>query len=293
MNRDSESVFLRVRGLDYHCRVWGAPGAPLLFMLHGWMDVSASFQFVVEALRGEWRVIAPDWRGFGLTQWSGADSYWFPDYLGDLDAILNVFALDAPVRLCGHSMGGNIAALYAGVRPARVRRLINLEGFGLPRTRPGAAPRRYARWLSELPARQEFRDYDGFDELAQRLRERNPRLGAERAAFLARHWGADAPGGRVRLRADPAHRRVNPVQYQLDEAQACWAAVRCPVLWVEGADSRSPEQLHVSPDELVARRSAMPGTRTLVIPGAGHMLHHDQPVLLAEAMEAFLLEDGG
>ena len=34
----------------------------------------------------DWHAIAPDWRGYGLTQWSGADSYWFPDYLADLDA---------------------------------------------------------------------------------------------------------------------------------------------------------------------------------------------------------------
>ena len=31
------------------------------------MDVSASFQFVADALRGDWDVYAPDWRGFGLT----------------------------------------------------------------------------------------------------------------------------------------------------------------------------------------------------------------------------------
>jgi pimeloyl-ACP methyl ester carboxylesterase len=43
-------------------------------MMHGWMDVGASFQFVVDALQGDWHVIAPDWRGFGLSQRSG----WIP-----------------------------------------------------------------------------------------------------------------------------------------------------------------------------------------------------------------------
>ena len=50
-----------------------------MVLLHGWMDVSASFQFLVDALRPDWDVHAPDWRGYGLSQWSGADSYWFPD----------------------------------------------------------------------------------------------------------------------------------------------------------------------------------------------------------------------
>ena len=43
-----------------------------------------------------------------------------------------------PVDLLGHSMGGNVVMSYAGVRPERVRRLINLEGFGLPDSRPRA-----------------------------------------------------------------------------------------------------------------------------------------------------------
>jgi pimeloyl-ACP methyl ester carboxylesterase len=291
MIKASSSVFIPVRGLEYHCRVWGPLDAPLLVMLHGWMDVSASFQFAVDALRHPWRVVAPDWRGFGLSQWSGCDSYWFPDYLGDLEAILTAVAGDSPVLLCGHSMGGNIATLYAGVRPARVRRLINLEGFGLAGTRPGSAPRRYARWLTELPVEQDFRDYADFSELALRLREKNPRLRPQQADFLARHWGTMTSSARVRLRADPAHKRVNPVQYQLEEAQACWAAVSCPVLWIEGAESRSAEQLHLSRDDLAARRSAIANVRTVVIQQAGHMLHHDQPKALAEAIEEFLLED--
>ncbi len=66
--KPSESVFVDIRGLRYHCRTWGDPAHPKLFLLHGWMDVSASFQFFVDALRGDWHAIAPDWRGYGLTR---------------------------------------------------------------------------------------------------------------------------------------------------------------------------------------------------------------------------------
>ena len=86
--RQSESHFPQVRGLRYHVRHWPAPGAPKLVLLHGWMDVSASFQFMVDALRDPWDVYAPDWRGYGLTEWGRADCYWFPDYIADLDALL-------------------------------------------------------------------------------------------------------------------------------------------------------------------------------------------------------------
>src|SRR5438552_12136411 len=71
--KPSQSEFVQIRGLRYHCRCWGEALAPKLFMLHGWMDVSASFQFLVDALRGNWRVIAPDWRGFGLSEWAKSD----------------------------------------------------------------------------------------------------------------------------------------------------------------------------------------------------------------------------
>ncbi len=148
--KDSRSEFILIRGLRYHIRHWGSSDAPLLVMLHGWMDMSASFQFMIDCLRKEWHVIAPDWRGFGLTADSGTDTYWFPDYLADLDAILEHYSSIEPVNLLGHSMGGNVACLYAGVRPDRIKSLVNLEGFGMPLTRPEQAPARYATWLQEL-----------------------------------------------------------------------------------------------------------------------------------------------
>src|SRR3954464_3411371 len=151
--RAARSVFLPVRGLRYRTWQWGdaslvAPGRPPLVLMHGWMDVGASFQFVVDELarlEGERRfVIAADWRGFGASSGGGADSFWFPDYLGDLDALLDALSPGASVDLVGHSMGGNVVMSYAGVRPARVRRLPNLAGFGLPRSAPAAPPARRA-----------------------------------------------------------------------------------------------------------------------------------------------------
>ena len=47
------------------CSTGATRAAPKLFLLHGWMDVGASFQFLVDALHGDWHVIAPDLRGFG------------------------------------------------------------------------------------------------------------------------------------------------------------------------------------------------------------------------------------
>ncbi len=286
--KPSQSEFVQIRSLRYHCRCWGEASAPKLFMLHGWMDVSASFQFLVDALRRDWHVIALDWRGFGLSEWAKSDGYWFPDYFADLESLLAHFQPDAPATLIGHSMGGNVAAMYAGIRPERVAKLVNLEGFGLTGTRAEKAPERYARWLAELGEKPGFRDYENFEALAERLRSSNSRLSGERASFLARHWGRAKPDGRVELASDPVHKLVNPVLYRIEEAEACWRKVAAPVLWVAGAESKALEMLKLSAADLDERKGCFRKLTERVISGAGHMVHHDQPERLAEVIEEFL-----
>ena len=285
--KPSRSEFFEIRGLRYHVRRWGAPGAPKMVLLHGWMDVSASFQFLVDELKLQWDVYAPDWRGYGLTEWGRSDCYWFPDYLADLDRLLD--SIDpAPVNLVGHSLGGNVAALYTGARPERIRRFVNLEGFGMAPTRAEEAPGRYARWLEELRAPRRLRPYGSFAELADRLQAANPRLPRDKAEFLARHWGEEVEGKGVVLRGDPAHKVVNPVLYRYEEARACWRAVTAPVLWVDAEESETRARLKLSAEDLAERRAAFRDLRHVTIPGAGHMLHHDQPARVARALEDFL-----
>src|SRR6218665_1622922 len=115
--RAHQSRFVTLRGLRHHLMQWGDvkqidADRPLLLMVHGWMDVGASFQFAVDALQAERCIVALDWRGFGLSDNGGSDSYWFPDYLGDLDALVDLLSPEAPIDLLGHSMGGNVVMNY-------------------------------------------------------------------------------------------------------------------------------------------------------------------------------------
>jgi pimeloyl-ACP methyl ester carboxylesterase len=294
--RDSESLFLDIRGLRHHVRRWPAragstPAAgpsPVVVMLHGWMDMSASFQFVVDQLPDTWTILAPDWRGFGLSARSGADCYWFPDYLADLECLLDeLLPGEQPVDLVGHSMGGNVATLYAGVRPQRVRRLVNLEGLGMPGSGPEQAPRRYRRWLDELRTGIPMRDYASRDEVAARLMRNNPRLGPAQAAFLAVHWAEPSAGGRFTLLGDPAHRIVNPVLYRVDETLAVWAAIEASVLWVMAATQEGWQRFALEP-AYEDRLSVIRNLRRHTVAEAGHMLHHDQPDAVAGLIREFL-----
>jgi pimeloyl-ACP methyl ester carboxylesterase len=285
----SRSEFPGIRGLRYHVRTWGKESAPKLFFLHGWMDVSASFQFAVDALKHDWFVIAPDWRGFGMSEWTH-DSYWFPDYIADLDALLHHFQPDAPAIVIGHSMGGNVANLYAGIRPERIGKLVLAEGFGLPPTKAEKAPERYAQWLEESRNSPGLRPYASFDEVIERLKKNNPRLSDERAAFLAPHWAEQLPDGGIRLRADPCHKMVNPVLYRIEEAMACWRRIAASVLWLWGNGEWMLKWMKGDKALLDGYRSCYRSLREQTIAEAGHMMHHDQPERFAAAIEAFVLE---
>jgi len=293
--RPHRSEFVSLRGLRHHLLHWGPASTgtttrPLLVMVHGWMDVGASFQFMVDAFREERSVVALDWRGFGLSDSNGGDAYWFPDYLGDLDALLDHLSPDAPVDLLGHSMGGNIAMTYAGVRPGRLRRLVNLEGFGLPDTIPEMAPAKLADWLDELKTPQSLKTYDSVDGVAQRLMKTNPRVSPDKAAWLAPHWSRQGEDGRWHILGDPAHKRTNPVLYRRAEALACWSRIEAPTLWVEGSETdmtrwwgnRYPRE------DFETRLSVVPQVHRVTLQQAGHMLHHDQPEALARAVQEFL-----
>jgi pimeloyl-ACP methyl ester carboxylesterase len=300
VKRPARSEFVPIRNLNYHFLVWGEPAAdkvPLL-MVHGWMDVGASYQFVVDAFAHDHYVIAPDWRGYGLTgideQSSSADNYWFPDYLADLDFIIDHYSPDAPVHLVGHSMGGNVSMQYAGSRPQRILRLVNLEGFGMAATQPSEAPARYARWMDELKAfhrgEMALKAYDSAAGVAERLMKTNKRLTRDKADWLATQWARPDAQGKWRILGDPAHKIVNAQLYRVDETLALYKAITAPTLSVEASDDSLSQwwKGKFSLAEYHRRLRSVPQVETAVIEDAGHMLHHDQPLQLARLIEAFL-----
>ena len=296
----ARSEFVPIRQLNYHVRLWGPATSdlPPLVLVHGWMDVSASYQFVVDAFSQAFaqgrRIIAPDWRGFGLTAPPvPTDHYFFPDYLADLDQLLDHYAPGTPVDLVGHSMGGNVAMFYAGARPARVRRLVNLEGFGMPASKPTKAPKRYAEWMDELKALQRgemaLKTYDSADGVARRLMKTNPRLPQDKAQWLARHWARPNAQGQWEILGDAAHKITNAMLFRLEEALALYAAITAPTLSIEASDDSLGLwwKGRYTLEEYHQRLQSVPDCRIARVEDAGHMLHHDQPQAVAALIEQF------
>jgi pimeloyl-ACP methyl ester carboxylesterase len=283
----SRSRFEVLRGLRHHIRMWGPETGKPLILLHGGQDASPTFQFMVDCFERDWRIVAPDWRGHGQSD-RAPQGYWWPDYLADLDAILEALFPGAPLPLLGHSLGGNMACLYAGLRPERVSRLMSLDAFGLPDRNPADAPAQLKRWLAgwrEPPP--VHKAYASVEDMAARLRQANPRLDEAKSLFLAAGLSDRREDGALVWAFDPRHRAPFATLHRRAEWTACLAQVRAPAFFV--ASGRTvPAALADEPGGLEARAAVIPGARFERIAGTSHNLHHDEPELVATLVERFL-----
>ena len=279
--------------LRYAVREAGTSEGEPLVLLHGLMDTGAGFDALVSAMEsrapGRYRFIAPDWRGHGDTD-ATHDSYWFPAYLLDLERLLDVVVGRGPdnaVTLVAHSMGGQIASLYAGTRPERVSQLITLDSLNVPNSDPANVPDRYRRWLDAHSNPPATKVYDDLDTAILRIGRRYPELSADQTDFLARQWTAqEDAAGRRRMRVDPWHRVPLPYAFRASEAMALWAEVTAAVLCIDGGDS--PARYFCDDAEMQRRRACFANVTHVVVDGCGHMLHLQRPEAVAAEICAFV-----
>jgi pimeloyl-ACP methyl ester carboxylesterase len=278
---------VNIRGVAYHVREWGTPGARPLVLLHGARDASATFQFLVDALAGDWHVLAPDWRGHGRSGWT-AGSYWQAEFVADLDVLLDALLPGHAVPLAGHSMGGNIASLYAGTRPARVTQLVMLDALGdlLHRT-PVKVDEILRLVLDSRNVQAGARSYAAPSDLADRLMRANRRLSQAKAVFLAEAHGRRTADGRYCWPHDPSFKRSLPTMHSVAEWGMVWSHIAAPVLQLMSSDIR-PNAPASIPSEAAHRRGFFRTLRYETVADTGHNLHHDAPAAVAEAIEAFV-----
>jgi pimeloyl-ACP methyl ester carboxylesterase len=288
----SRTEIVNVRGLNYCIRHWGSPDAPALFFLHGRMDSSATFQFVVDALRQSWHIIAPDWRGYGASEWQSRP-YWSHEYYADLDCLLEHYSKEQPARIVGHSMGANIASMYAAVRPERIAQLVMLDFLGLKSEKHADAHAATASWLAALREQPQMRAYPDHDSLARRLMASNHRLDEKKAAFLSRATSRTRPDGQIELACDPWHKIPSPTPYRAEDAKAAWRKIEAPVLMLVASQGYVQQRFGNNPDEYRSRIESFSNVKVVTISDSGHNVQHDQPEQIASALEEFLVRELG
>ncbi len=277
-----ESLSVDAHGLTLHARQRHAGGSPAVVFLHGWLDHSHSFDFVVEHLPESWRLVLLDFRGMGRSAWlpRGAN-YQFSDHLVDVEAVLRATGLEA-AHLVGHSLGGIVATAYAAARPSRVLSVSLIESLGPTGGPPENALVRLRGFLEDLERPPNRKRYPSVEAAAARLLENNPSLTQPAALHLARHGTVPVEDGFV-FTFDPAHRRRFGFGYSDAQWLAVSSGVSCPVQLILGDNG-----FRFDEEKVQARLGALRHVRpTIVVPG-GHHVHMEQPEAIARALVEFI-----
>jgi pimeloyl-ACP methyl ester carboxylesterase len=262
--------------LRLHYVDWGNASAPPLVLVHGGRDHCRNWDWVAEALRADWHIIAPDLRGHGDSEWSKDGTYMMAGYVYDLAQLIHQQQL-APVTLLAHSLGGNIALRYAGLYPESVARLIAIEGLGpspkmLAERNARGFPDRMRAWIEEqrslsgrLPRR-----YASIEDAWKRMQEENKHLSPAQARHLTQHGVNQNEDGTYSWKFDNYVRASPPYDMSGREVRYLWSRIACPTLLLYGKESRAGNPADDGRAQLFTQ------ARVAGLDGAGHWLHHDR-----------------
>lgn len=259
-----------------------AQGAPPILLMHGLTRNSADFEPLAAHLAGRYRLIVPDQRGRGRSDYDPDPANYRPDlYVQDMLALLDGLGLEQ-VALVGTSMGGLMAMILAAIAPQRVGPVV-LNDVG-----PEVATEGLARIASYVGSGQPLSSWDAAaDACAAINREAFPDFGPANWLAFAHRTFRELSDGRLAFAYDPAIAAafVDAPTGQLD-LWPLWAMMGTrPVLLVRGALT---DLLAAATAERMQSSHQGPFV-WLDVPGRGHAPLLDEPESIA-AIDAFLAE---
>ncbi|MGE0821994.1 MAG: alpha/beta fold hydrolase [Candidatus Binatia bacterium] len=273
--------------LKLHYVDWGNPDRPLLVLIHGGRDHARNWDWVAQALREEYHIIAPDLRGHGDSEWARGSEYAMVEYVVDIAQLLSQLHT-FPVTLIGHSLGGGIVLQYSGIYPEKVRKVVSIEGLGPPphmlQQQSKHAHERMQLWISQMRdlAGRQPRRYKTLEEAVSRMQEANPRLTHAQAYHLTLYGTNRIEDGTYTWKFDNYVRAQSPYRFNVDDAWEIWGRISCPTLLFRGAESWA------SDPEQDGRIKAFQNARLVTLSQAGHWVHHDQLARFLRVVKDFL-----
>jgi pimeloyl-ACP methyl ester carboxylesterase len=274
--------------LRLHYVDWGNPAAPPLVLLHGARDHCRNWDWLAATLSKHWHVIAPDLRGHGDSQWSQDGHYGMEAFVYDLARLIEDQQL-APLRLVGHSLGGNICLRYAGIYPEKVHKVVSIEGLGpspaiIAQQEQVTIADRLQKWIAEQHdmSVRTTRRYSTIDAAVQRMQQANPHLSLEQAHHLTQHGVRHNDDGSYSWKFDPYLNSWPPVDLTRAQIATLWSRISCPTLMIYGKDSWAS-----NPEE-DGRIKQFARATLAVVEQAGHWVHHDQPSQVLTLLQDFL-----
>ena len=259
-------------------RAWGAPDAPPVLALHGWLDNVASFDLLAPLLP-DIHLVAIDLPGHGHSQHRpDGCAYHLVDYVADAIAAADALGWDR-FALLGHSLGGAVGTFVAGAFPDRIRHLALIEALGPLSEAPWHAPARLARAIEAQRGRRSrpaTRNRDLADLVQARQNAGN--LPAEAARRLVER-GTETTADGVRWCSDRRLREPARQFHSETQVLAYLRAITAPVELVVADNGLIPlDQTGVR-----RRMRAVPHLNVHRQRG-GHHLHLEDPAAVASAL---------
>ncbi|MYD44333.1 MAG: alpha/beta hydrolase [Gammaproteobacteria bacterium] len=277
--------------LRLHYVDWGNEDAPPLLLIHGGRDHCRNWDWVASELRNDYHVIAPDLRGHGDSQWMVGGGYLHIDYVYDIAQLVQQKHM-SPVTVMGHSLGGSISLIYAGLYPETITKLISIEGMGTPPrwSHAGNQPKvesRLQNWINSLRhlSSRSPRKYATLEDAFHRMQTENPHLTEEQARHLTIHGSNQNEDGTFSWKFDNYVRTFAPIGLSDEEIQSLYARINAPTLLIYGKESWA------SDPGRDGRARAFKHVEVAGIDDAGHWSHHDQFNDFISIVKNFLASD--
>ena len=269
---------------------WGSTNDddPVIVLVHGIQDHARTWDALVERVQ-EWpqsyRIIAPDLRGHGDSQWVRGSGYQYLDHVYDLYHVIRERTAK-PVTLIGHSLGGAITALFAGIFPEHVQRLVSIEGIGIWQQHPPNAGviEHVREWVEKQQALASRlpRSYPDLAGAVVRMHQANPGLTKAQAQHLTEHGMRQDKSGDYVWKYDNYTYNFNGIGFSHDQTIEIWQNISCPTLLINASDGL--ECRHGQNGTLVHFNDV----RLEVVEAAGHWTFHDQPEAVVTLLADFL-----